>query len=294
MKLHPRPYAVVLAIALTALTPAAAEAAKPKKISVALGDSLSVGVQPKAGGGNSNTGDGYASRLAKLAGTKLVNFGCGGATSESIYSGKKACSPARKTPYRNKSAASSQLAAAEKYLKANRSKVAFVTINLGANDVATCAQGGKLDVPCVTAGLARVKKNVPLVAKRLRKAAGRNVTLAGMTFYNPFLQSWFTNPGLAEATVKIAKDQFNAELIKAFKASGFKIANVAGAFGTYRPFSQTTTYKGRAGVPVAVADICRYTWMCSASRGPDIHANKAGYKLIATTFQKAIGKKARR
>jgi hypothetical protein len=68
---------------------------------------------------------------------------------------------------------------------------------------------------------------------------------------------------------------------------------VATAFGTYRPFTQTTTYKGRAGVPVAVANICNYTWMCSPTLGPDIHSNKAGYSLIAKTFQKAIGKKAK-
>lgn len=293
MKLHPRPFALALAIALLALAPGAAHAAKDKTVSVALGDSLSVGVQPKAGGGNRNTSDGYADRLAKLAGTKLVNYGCGGATSESIYTGKKACSPSLKTPYKNKSAKTSQLAAAEKYLRANRSKVAFVTIDIGANDVASCAQGGKLDVACVTAGLARLKKNTPVIAKRLRKAAGKNVTLVAMTFYNPFLQSWFTNPGLAEATVKIAKDQFNKQIIEAYKKQGFKIADVGTAFGTYKPFTQTTTYNGRAGVPVAVANICKYTWMCAAApRGPDIHANKAGYALIAKTFKSAIGRKA--
>ena len=293
MKIDPRAMATASAVALLAVAPASAEAAKAKRESVALGDSLAVGVQPKAGGGNKNTADGYATQLAKLAGTKLVNLGCGGATSESIYTGKKACSPKLKTPYRNKSAATSQLAVAEKYLKYNRDRVAFVTIDIGANDVASCAQGGKLDVPCVTQGLARLKKNAPVIAKRLRKAAGKNVTLVGMTFYNPFLQSWFTNPGLAEATVKIAKEQFNAELVKAYKKQGFKIADVGTAFGTYKPFTQTTTYKGRTGVPVAVANICKYTWMCSPTLGPDIHANTAGYKLIAKTFQKAIGKKAK-
>jgi lysophospholipase L1-like esterase len=284
---------MALAVVLLALVPSAAQAAKAKKVSVALGDSLSVGVQPKAGGGNKNTSQGYASQLATLAGTKLVNFGCGGATSESIYTGKKACSPTLKTPYKNKTANTSQLAAAEKYLKANRDKVAFVTIDIGANDVASCAQGGKLDVPCVGAGLARLKKNNPVIAKRLRKAAGKNVTLVAMTFYNPFLQSYFTNPSLAEATGKIAKEQFNAELIKAYKKQGFKIADVATAFGTYTPFSKTTTYGGRAGVPVAVANICKYTWMCSPTLGPDIHANKSGYSLIAKTFQKTIGRKAK-
>ena len=149
-------------------------------------------------------------------------------------------------------------------------------MDIGANDVASCAQGGKLDVPCVTEGLARLKKNSPVIAKRLRKAAGKNVTLVAMTFYNPFLQSWFTNPGLAETTVKIAKDQFNTEIVKAYRAQGFKIADVGKAFGTYTPFSQTTTYNGRAGVPVAVANICKYTWMCAAAPARTGHPRDEG------------------
>jgi hypothetical protein len=39
------------------------------------------------------------------------------------------------------------------------------------------------------------------------------------------------------------------------------------------------------GLPVNVANICEFTYMCAADPvGPDIHANNAGYALIADTF----------
>jgi len=226
-----------------------------------------------------------------------VEYGCGGATTESFIKGNKPCGPARKPGYKNTSRKTSQLAAAEKFLRKNRDTVAFVTIDIGANDVASCGQGGTIDVPCLNKGLAALKKNAPTIAKRLRKAAGKDVPLAVMTLYDPFLQQWFngdTGKAVAKASVEIARKQVNAELIKAFKPRKFKIADVTKAFDTYVPFEKTTTFRGQAGVPVAVARICQLTWMCTAApRGPDIHANKAGYALIAKTFRKTLGKAAR-
>jgi len=298
VKLHPRVLALALATALVALVPGVAHAAKAKspKIAVALGDSLSTGVQPDRAGKNQATKAGYPYVLAGRSGAKLKNFGCGGATSESVVTSNKKCfEHFGKLPFKNKSRATSQLAAAEKYIRAHRGDIAYVTIDIGANDVASCAAGGKLDVECVTKGIARIKKYVPEISKRLRKAAGKGVPIAGMTFYNPFLQQWFTNPGLAEATVGIAKTQVNDALTKIYTKQKFKVADVGTAFGTYKPFSQTTTYKGRTGVPVAVANICKYSWMCAAApRGPNIHATKSGYVLITDTFQKVLGKAARR
>jgi len=289
---------LALAASLLALVPSAAQAAKaePPKLAVALGDSLSTGVQPDAAGKNQATKAGYPYQLAARSGAKLKNFGCGGATSGSLVTSDKKCfEHFGKLPFKNKNRATSQLAAAEKYIRENRDDIAYVTIDIGANDVASCAAGGKLDVKCVTEGIARIKKYVPEISKRLRAAAGKDVPIAGMTFYNPFLQQWFTNPGLAEATVGIAKAQVNDALTKIYKKQKIKVADVGTAFGTYKPFSQTTTYNGRAGVPVAVANICKYSWMCApAPRGPNIHATKSGYTLITDTFQKALGKAARK
>jgi lysophospholipase L1-like esterase len=290
-----RTIALLLGVALFALVPSAAQAKKAKPVYVALGDSLSVGVQPTAAGPSINTPQGYARQLAsQVGGVKLVDYGCGGATTESFIAGKKPCSPKLNPGYKQTSGANSQLATAEKYLRKHRKTVKFVTIDIGANDVASCGEGGGIDLPCVQKGIASIKKNVPTIAKRLRKAAGKKIPIAGITLYDPFLQQWFTSPPIAQASVNLARDQVNKVLVAAFKKGGFKVADVATAFGTYKPFSQTTTYAGRTGVPVAVANICKYTWMCAPKpRGPNIHTNKAGYKLIATTLRKSLGKAAK-
>ena len=42
-------------------------------------------------------------------------------------------------------------------------------------------------------------------------------------------------------------------------------------------------------VPVNVNNICDFTYMCAPDpRGPDIHANDAGYSLIADTFEATL------
>jgi hypothetical protein len=44
-----------------------------------------------------------------------------------------------------------------------------------------------------------------------------------------------------------------------------------------------------ATMPVNVAVVCRLTWMCaSPPRGPNEHANDAGYRVIAGAFWRAI------
>lgn len=300
MKTPIRLLVALAALLSLALVPSMAQAgkSKPKPYYLALGDSLSVGVQPTASGGNKNTSQGYANQLARRAGgVRLVNYGCGGATTSSFIKGNKPCAPKRKPGYANDSPRTSQLATAERFLRRNRGNVAFVTIDIGANDVVSCGQGGVIDIECVNKGIAEIKKNGPKIAKRLRRAAGGRVPLAVMTFYDPFLQQWLnggSGPTIAEASVDIAREQFNPAVVNAFKPSKFKIARVAEVFDTYVPFERVTSYGGRNDVPVAVARICRLTWMCAPEpKGLDIHANKAGYSEIAGAFRKVLGKAAR-
>ena len=43
-------------------------------------------------------------------------------------------------------------------------------------------------------------------------------------------------------------------------------------------------------VPRNVARLCQWTWQCAAPpRGPNQHANQAGYRVIARTFLQASG-----
>ena len=47
---------------------------------------------------------------------------------------------------------------------------------------------------------------------------------------------------------------------------------------------------GIGQVPRNVALVCQWTWECVAPpRGPDQHANEAGYGVIARTFLQAAG-----
>lgn len=284
--------------ALIALASPAAGLAKqpPKPFYLSLGDSLAAGVQPDAAGVPRNTREGFAHQLARRVGSvRLVNYGCGFASTGSFVKGDRPCLPTRDPGYRNVSPRTSQLAAAERFLRARRGKPGFVTIDIGANDVASCGAGGQIDLPCVTRGVAAIGRNAPKIARRLRAAAGKARPMAVMTLYDPFLALWFGGAGgklLAKISQDLARDQVNALIAREFRARGFKVADVARAFRSYEPFPTDGDSTGPP--PTAVADICRLTWMCTPEpRGPDIHANETGYGLIATTFRKALGKAAR-
>ena len=287
-----KPLAVAL-VALLGLSLPAAAGAKPAKVKttylVSLGDSLAQGVQPNSAGKSVETKQGYADQLynsikrkPKYKGLKLVKLGCPGESTKSITAGG-ICHYAK----------GNQLAQADAFMKKNKGKIAYVTYDLGANDVDFCVPGGVLDLACLNNGLAAVKANTPVIAKRIRKAAGSRAKIAGMNYYDPFLALWLkgdsNNQSLASQSQGLAKGLNDDDLLPGFKAGKFKVAKVDTAFQTYAPFSQTTTLASQT-VPVAVAQICNLTWECTpAPVGPNIHANKAGYKLIAAQFRKALG-----
>lgn len=283
-------FALLAAVAACALMPAAAQAAPKKIYYVSLGDSLAVGYQPHANAPAATTRSGYVDDLfkterkrSKFHGLKNVKFGCAGETTSSIMGDPANCSYQQE---RN------QLAAATRFIRAHRRQVAFVTIDIGANDVDSCAKGSSVDLTCVSNGVNAIKADLPVIAKRLRSAGGKNTQILGMTLYDPFLQYWLkgddTDRNLASLSVALAQT-VNKTLTTGFGKQKIKVAPVDTAFSTYTPFDQTTTFGGQAGVPVAVANICKYTHMCDpAPEGPNIHANNAGYKLIASQFAKLI------
>src|ERR1700722_13687076 len=111
--------AVVFAVAVTACsgpaTPARSRApAPPATYYLALGDSLSQGVQPDAAGTSVETGQGYPDQLYAMLhrsqpGLRLVKLGCPGETTGSMIGGG-ICAYAQ----------GSQLAAAAAFLTAHR------------------------------------------------------------------------------------------------------------------------------------------------------------------------------
>jgi GDSL-like Lipase/Acylhydrolase family len=262
---------------------------------LSLGDSLAQGMQPDAGGITLDTDQGYADQLyalerTRIPGLRLVKLGCGGETSSSFLSGRGnpdalilGCNPP----------GGSQIAAAERFLRAHRrpGEVALLTLDIGANDVLGCVTGANVDVACVIRGLERINAKLPVIMRRLRRAAAPGTPMAAMTLYDPFLQLYLV-PGDQEEALAINgyASTINSGLVRLYRASGFRIARVDEALKTYDT-ARTTTLAGHPGqVPVAVAEVCRLTWMCApVPVGPNIHANQVGYGVIAAEFARAFG-----
>jgi lysophospholipase L1-like esterase len=281
-------------LALTASAPA--EAARARYY-LSLGDSLAQGMQPDAAGLTVNTDQGYADQLyatekRKIPGLKLVKLGCGGETTTSFLTGQGnsgdalllGCNPA----------GGSQMVAAERFLRAHRRRgeVALLTLDIGANDIDGCAGESAIDATCVIRGAARISANLPIILRRLRRAAAPGTPMAAMTLYNPFLELYLMPGGHAEA---IASDEYahnvNEGLARLYHAGGFRVAHVDAAFRTYDISAKRSLAGQPHPVPAAVAEVCRLTWMCArAPVGPNIHANRVGYGLIAKAFATAFAR----
>jgi hypothetical protein len=81
----------------------------------------------------------------------------------------------------------------------------------------------------------------------------------------------------------------NALLRGIFVASGDGVADIETAFSS-NDFTTTVDLPGAGTVPLNVARICMWTWVCApAPLGPDNHANADGYAVIARAFADALG-----
>lgn len=268
--------AITVLLALTGFPAGQALADHGTVFYLSVGTSLSVGVQPNPAGHNRHTPEGYASQLhAMLAEDTsqlgLVRLGCKGETTVTMINGG-ICDYEL----------GSQLAQAVKFLEDHQGSVALVTIDMGANDIESCGGLAGIDLACVAQALTDISTNLPVILAALRAAAGPDVPIVGMNYYNPFLAAWFIDPNLALASAGFLS-LFNGLLGTFYTAFGIPVADVAGAFasGDFTP--------GTGGVPVNVLLICGWTWMCApAPVGPNIHANVDGYATIAGAFVDAL------
>jgi lysophospholipase L1-like esterase len=292
---------VALAIALVAASGAMANTAHakpaPTRYYLSLGDSLSVGYQPNAQGVGKETNQGYTNDLYAFArksvpGLRLVQMGCPGDTTTSMMTGHGNDQSA--SAFHCDRSGGSQLAAAERFLRQHhrRGEVALVTIDIGANNVDGCTAPGVNIGTCVAAGESSIKSDTPKILNGIRRAAAAGTPLVAMNLYDPVLGEYFsTNPSdqaLAEASVALLRS-VNADIQSADQASKFKTADVADAFDSFAT-TRFATYQGRQ-VPENVAKVCRLSWACAAPpRGPNIHANQAGYAVIARAFEAVLGK----
>ena len=163
-------------------------------------------------------------------------------------------------------AAGSQLNAAVDFLEAHVGEVAFVTIDIGANDIVGQCFGpsGLIPTSCVADLRPGLKHRVRAIVDALATAAP-GVPIVGMRYYDPFLGLWGLVPGgraLAHADQR-AWTVFNDALTSAYEHAGASVADVATTF-RIDDFDHTVVVPGRGRVPVNVALACRWTWFCSA------------------------------
>jgi lysophospholipase L1-like esterase len=236
---------------------------------LSLGDSIAQGYQPIGGPpaplGFPGYNQGYADQLLKLVRDRyehlrLVKLGCGGETTTTMIIGAPWCG----------FPAGSQLAEATAFLRAYRGEVAFVTLDIGGNDVLQ-PDGG---------GIAAIATNLPVILARLREAAGPSVPIVGMSYYSPTLPgAWFETHDVQAVHARVALlVAFNDFLEGIYGAAGDPVADVERAFAS----TDTTVVDG---VPVDVLRVCQWTWLCAPPpHGPDIHPNSEGHGVIAHAF----------
>ncbi|MGH9125702.1 MAG: SGNH/GDSL hydrolase family protein [Acidimicrobiales bacterium] len=262
----------------SATATAAAAAPSAPRWYLALGDSLSQGVQPNTAGQSVETRQGYADDLwgrlhASSPSLRLAKLGCPGETTTTILKGG-VC------PY----AGGSQLAAALSFLESH--PVALITIDIGANDIDGCVSAAGIDEACYQAGVAAVSSNLPLLLQSLRQASP-SVPIYAMNYYDPFVAAALKGGkyvALAMQSQQLAV-AFNQLETVDYRAAGAVVADV---YGTFSPIPTLP------GLPILSllpnpALMCVYSWMCApAPVGPNIHATPLGYQLIAQAFAAKI------
>jgi lysophospholipase L1-like esterase len=286
-----RPLRTVLAIAAaTAVTAVAVTACSggsnsgPASYYVALGDSLSQGVQPNSAGTSVETGQGYPDQIYAVLhrgrpALEMVQLGCPGETTKTMIHGGICHYPG-----------GSQLAAAVAFLRTHRGHTFLVTLDIGANDAETCGSWASLGraVSCVGSTM-QAATNLTAILASLRAAAGSSVRIVGMSYYLPALAEWrngMAGHGVAWLSEHLAVS-YNDLLKQAYDKAGIQVADVFRAFET-TDFGDQSTVPGIGTVPRNVALICQWTWECTAPpRGPNQHANPAGYGVMAQAFLRA-------
>jgi lysophospholipase L1-like esterase len=283
------PVLCALAMVTALVLPSAAGAAAKSQYYVSLGDSYATGYQPTSKRGG--TRNGFAYQLPGLAAKrgyqlKLVNFGCGGATSTSILMQELTSDAACKGPGSPRYTGT-QARAAEQFLRANRGRIGLITVSIGGNDIMACARAAD-PVSCVGTALPKVETNLAALLKRLRAAGGSKVRIVGITYPDVLLGSWVgenADQDLAKLSVVAFKSLINPALKETYEGADGTFVDVTKATGAYTPLEQTTDAPPYGSVPVAVAEVCRLSFYCSVR---DIHATTAGYRIIADLVAKTL------
>lgn len=235
----------------------------PKKLYLALGDSLAFGYQPDLNWDHGYVDD-FFSNLQDHGVQHVANMGCPGETSSTFINGGCPYSFLRKFPYLG-----AQLDAAVAYLQVHAGQVSPVTLDIGANDLlpdidpSTCNVSSSFNTDLQTVDTNLTTIILPRLKAALTVRGQVTGDLVMMNYYDPY-------QNICPQDVPLVQ-MINQHL--ANDVSGFGIiVDVFSAFG---------------GAKTPNKHICTYTWMCSIFN--DIHATTKGYKVIANTFEQGTG-----
>lgn len=271
-------------------SPATTTRPAAQQLYVSLGDSYAAGFQPGVSGSGSTTTNGFAYQIPAAARAKgysleLVNFGCGGATVESILRTAGCRQPG---PDGQDYPTEPQAAAAEKFLAANRARLGLVTIVIGGNDVTKCALADDATA-CVASAVQQISTDLGTLTRDVRAAAGPDVPIVGLTYPDVVLGAYVTGSPAAQqlATLSVTafKALINPALAKAYAAIGATFVDVTAATGAYGPMTDTTTLAPYGTIPVPVAKVCQLTFFCDRH---DIHPKTEGYALISSLVVQSL------
>ena len=287
-------------------TSCASQAAAPTtKYYVSVGDSYSVGYQPKPTSGATS---GFTGVVASATGLQLENFGCGGATTSSMLHTTGTCGsngfgPPAATHVGPSTPNQSQIQAADAFISAHRGRIGLVTMSIGGNDVTGCVVA-RDPVSCVLGTVPSIETNVTMLVRDLRSALTpeeSRVPIVGLTYPDVVLGQWVNDGGvptfppsaankaLASESVLAFSGYINPALKEAYESGQAKFIDVTQLTGAYINLSATTSIDlpplGTITVPAAVAQVCKYTWYCDLG---DIYANTTGYTFIGNLIVRAL------
>ncbi len=235
----------------------------PKVYYLALGDSLAYGFQPDFDWANGYTS--YFARNLQNYGVKIyANLACPGETTTTMIKGICPYSLLHKYVYTGP-----QLAAAIAFLHQHAGQVSPVTLDIGANDLlpdlntSDCAASSKWQSDLAAEDYNLTHIILPQLVAALTVHDRVTGDLLLMNYYDPYQNS-------CPDTMQYIRE-FNRHL--ATDADNF-----ATVVNVFTPLSGTTSSN---------PNLCNYTWMCGLL--PDIHANDAGYELMASAFEHATG-----
>lgn len=249
--------------------------ASPQRYYLALGDSLTYGIQPAkvdAGlppsGFNSGFVDVFAQRLRLLAPQlQVVNYGCPGESTRTFVAGGcpwLAGGRALRDRFRG-----AQLDAALAFLRAHPNKVSPITLNLGGNDAQAFADACKGSFACAHARAPKAMKQIASrlssILQRLRGTAPKADIIVIGILNNDITTTRQSDPFYRAFDQAIGRTAARA---RAHFADPFPLFNPQGSLARER------------------ARICAYTFTCTQDDG---HPTDAGYRAIASAVFAASG-----